>query len=65
MTYIVDQTAKADSNVTQRNDDITPHDRIPTRLEDPEQQDQVLLAELRRDAHQLGQCECGGLSQDR
>jgi len=56
-THVVNQSTERDGNVSKRDDDIASHDRVPARLEDLEEQQQVCLAKLRRNAHELCQTQ--------
>lgn len=60
VAVLVHDGRKADGNVSESDDDVAPHGGFARRLEDLEEEEKVLLAELGADAHELAEGERGG-----
>ena len=54
VAVLIDDTAKRDGNVPERDDDVAPDTRVTRRFEDFEQQVVVLVAELGTDTQEFG-----------
>lgn len=58
VAVLVDHVVETNGDVSQSDDDVTANVRVFGRLEDLEEQEEIVLTEPRADAHELAQRKC-------